>query len=263
MPLGVEFSGGTIVIVKFDQQPDLQQVRTRSRRRCPAAARTPWSSATAIRSANQVMVRVPDVGAESGGSLSQAADARRRQAAARAPTVRQPASVVGTEIVGPTRRRGADSGRAFWRPRSRSAGILIYIALRFRFSFAVGAVVATIHDLLITLAFLAFFRYDLSLNVIAAILTITGYSINDTIVIFDRVRENMRRMRGDDLAQIVNAAVNQTLGRTIITAGLTLLSRARAVPLRRRSAARLRLHDDRRHHHRHLLERVHRRGDRA
>jgi preprotein translocase SecF subunit len=103
-------------------------------------------------------------------------------------------------------------------------GILIYIAMRFQFSFAVGAVVATIHDLLVTLAFLAFFRYDLSLNVIAAILTITGYSTNDTIVIFDRVRENMRGMRRDSLEQIVNASVNQTLGRTVITAGTALLS---------------------------------------
>ena len=72
------------------------------------------------------------------------------------------------------------------------AGILAYIAFRFQFSFAVGAVVATFHDLLVTLAFLAFFGYDMSLNVIAAILTITGYSTNDTIVIFDRVRENLR-----------------------------------------------------------------------
>ena len=78
-------------------------------------------------------------------------------------------------------------------------GILLYIAFRFQFSFAVGAVVATIHDLLVTLAFLAFFRYDLTLNVIAALLTITGYSTNDTIVIFDRVRENMRSMRRDNL----------------------------------------------------------------
>src|SRR5439155_16373897 len=87
------------------------------------------------------------------------------------------------------------------------SGILVYIAFRFRFSFAVGAVVATIHDLLITLAFLAFFKYELSLNVIAALLTITGYSMNDTIVIYDRVRENMRSMRRDNIATIVNAAV--------------------------------------------------------
>jgi preprotein translocase subunit SecF len=74
------------------------------------------------------------------------------------------------------------------------------------------------------MAFLAFFRYDLTLNVIAGLLTITGYSVNDTIVIFDRVRENTRAMRRDNLAHIVNVAVNQTLSRTVITAGTTLLS---------------------------------------
>jgi preprotein translocase SecF subunit len=104
------------------------------------------------------------------------------------------------------------------------AGILVYIALRFQFSFAVGAVVATIHDLLVTLSFLVFFGYDITLNVIAAILTITGYSVNDTIVVFDRVRENLRSMRRDRLDHIVNVAVNQTLARTVITAGTTLLS---------------------------------------
>jgi preprotein translocase subunit SecF len=91
-------------------------------------------------------------------------------------------------------------------------------------------VVATIHDLLVTMAFLAFFQhyvgygYDITLNVIAGILTVAGYSSNDTIVIFDRVRENMRSMRRDSLNQIINLSVNQTLGRTIITGGLTLLS---------------------------------------
>jgi preprotein translocase subunit SecF len=104
------------------------------------------------------------------------------------------------------------------------AGILIYIAVRFQLGFAVGAVAATLHDLLVCLAFLAFFKYDLTLNVIAGLLTITGYSVNDTIVIFDRVRENMRSMRRDNLTHIVNVAVNQTLSRTVITAGTTLLS---------------------------------------
>ena len=84
--------------------------------------------------------------------------------------------------------------------------------------------VATIHDLLVTLAFLAFFRYDLTLNVIAAILTVTGYSTNDTIVIFDRVRENLRGMRRDSLNDVINVSINQTLGRTVLTAGTALLS---------------------------------------
>jgi len=102
--------------------------------------------------------------------------------------------------------------------------ITVYIAVRFRPSFAIGAIAATFHDLLVTFAFLAFFGYDLSLNVVAAILTITGYSVNDTIVIFDRVRENMRSRRREPLEQVVNTAVNQTLGRTVITAGTTFLS---------------------------------------
>ena len=78
--------------------------------------------------------------------------------------------------------------------------------------------------MLVTFAFLAFFRYDLSLNVIAAILTVTGYSTNDTIVIFDRVRENMRKMRRESLNDVINISINQTLGRTVITAGTALLS---------------------------------------
>jgi preprotein translocase subunit SecF len=103
-------------------------------------------------------------------------------------------------------------------------GITAYIALRFRFSFAIGAIVATFHDIFVTLAFLTFFGYELSLNVVAALLTITGYSVNDTIVIFDRVRENLRSMRRDSLEHVVNVSVNQTLSRTIITAGTTFLA---------------------------------------
>ena len=84
--------------------------------------------------------------------------------------------------------------------------------------------IATIHDLLITIAFLAFFRYDMSLNVIAAILTMTGFSTNDTIVIFDRIRENLRGMRRDSLHHVINASINQTLGRTVIVSGTALLT---------------------------------------
>jgi preprotein translocase subunit SecF len=103
-------------------------------------------------------------------------------------------------------------------------GILIYVMFRFRLTFAVGAIVAAFHDILITLVLLAFFHYDLSLNIIAGLLTITGYSVNDTIVVFDRVRENQRLARREPLDQIVNRSVNQTLGRTIITSGATFLA---------------------------------------
>ncbi len=141
-------------------------------------------------------------------------------------------------------------------------GITIYIAFRFRFSFALGAIVATFHDILVTLAFLAFFGYDLSLNVVAALLTITGYSVNDTIVIFDRVRENFRSMRRDSLEHIVNTSVNQTLGRTIITAGTTFLAWSRSTCSAARCSKGFAFTMIVGHHQRHVLDGVHRRRDR-
>src|SRR5262249_33149184 len=129
----------------------------------------------------------------------------------------------GAEIVGPAVGRELTS-RGISATVLSLVGILVYLAFRFQISFAVGAVVATVHDLLITLAFLAFFGYDLTLNVIAAILTMTGYSTNDTIVIFDRIRENLRGMRRDTLGHVINVSVNQTLSRTIITSGTALLT---------------------------------------
>ena len=131
--------------------------------------------------------------------------------------------VRSTEIVGPVIGRDLQR-KGVLATLASIVGITAYIAVRFRFSFAVGAIVATLHDILVTLAFLKFFGYELSLNIVAALLTITGYSVNDTIVIFDRVRENLRSMRRDALEHVVNLSVNQTLGRTIITAGTTFLT---------------------------------------
>ena len=217
---GVEFSGGTIVIVRFDEMPDLQRVRTALGGMADGAGADAVVQQYGSADQRQVAIRLARVGDEAGGNLSVEAD---RVVAALKEANLGNFEVVGSEIVGPT------VGRQLKRQGTMAtilalAGILVYIALRFQLSFAVGAVVATLHDLMITLSFLAFFRYDLTLNVIAAILTITGYSVNDTIVVFDRVRENLRGMRRDNLAQIVNVAVNQTLGRTIITAGTTLFS---------------------------------------
>ena len=221
LPLGVEFSGGTIVIVHFDQQPpDSSVIRDALERAMPGEGQNAIIQRYGQESARQYMIRVPDVGAEAGAGLSEKAD--KVLAALKAGNIGS-FTPAGTEIVGPA--VGQDLRRkGFLATVLSLIGILLYIAFRFQFSFAVGAVVATVHDLLVTFAFLAFFRYDLSLNVIAAILTVTGYSTNDTIVIFDRVRENIRGMRRDNLYDIVNRAVNQTLGRTVITAGTALLS---------------------------------------
>jgi preprotein translocase subunit SecF len=221
LKLGVEFEGGTIVIVKFAApQPDLERVRGSLQALPDNLGNDAVVQQYGDTSQRQVMIRVGHVGAESGGSLSQTADAV--EAALRKANLGT-FEVVGREIVGPVvgeqlKRQGT------WATVLALAGILIYITLRFQLSFAVGAIVATIHDLLVTIAFLAFFQYDITLNVIAALLTITGFSVNDTIVVFDRVRENMRGMRRDNLEHIVNVAVNQTLGRTVITAGTAFLS---------------------------------------
>jgi preprotein translocase subunit SecF len=219
---GVEFSGGTIVIVQFEQTPDLQRVRAAVAQMPGGAGGDAVVQQYGAPEQRRVAIRLARAGEETGGDLSREADA---VVAALKQAGLGTFNVVGSEIVGPT------VGRQLKRQGALATvlalgGILAYIALRFQLSFAVGAVVATVHDLLVTLSFLAFFRhkYDITLNVIAAILTITGYSVNDTIVVFDRVRENMRSMRRDNLAHIVNVAVNQTLSRTIITAGTTLLS---------------------------------------
>jgi preprotein translocase subunit SecF len=221
LPLGVEFSGGTIVIVQFEQQPpDSGVIRDALERSMPGEGQNAIIQRYGDESARQYMIRVSDVGEESGAGLSQKAD--KVVAALKSAGIGN-LQVTGTEIVGPA--VGQDLRRKGILATVLSLiGILLYIAFRFRFSFAVGAVVATLHDLLVTFAFLAFFRYDLSLNVIAAILTVTGYSTNDTIVIFDRVRENERSMRRDNLYDVVNRGVNQTLGRTVITAGTAFLS---------------------------------------
>jgi len=216
---GVDFEGGTIVIARFDQPKQIQEVRA------ALAANLPNGGDSVVqeygpRENNTVMIRVRRTGSESGGDLSREADL---VVAALKKSNLGGFRVEGTEIVGPVigeqlRRRGLLATVL------ALAGILAYIALRFQLSFAVGAVAATLHDLLVTMAFLAFFDYELTLNIVAGLLTITGYSVNDTIVVFDRVRENMRAMRRDNLAHIVNVAVNQTLSRTVITAGTTLLS---------------------------------------
>jgi preprotein translocase subunit SecF len=220
IPKGVEFAGGTVVINTFDQAVTVQQVREALDRNFPGGGGNVVVQAYGDPSAHRFMIRVPTIGAESGAALG--AVAQQVNDALRKGTVGN-FKTDSTEIVGPTVGQELTS-KGIWATVLSLAGILIYIGARFQFSFGVGAVVATIHDLLITLAFLAFFRYDMTLNVIAAILTMAGFSTNDTIVIFDRVRENLRVMRRDSLPRIINASVNQTLTRTIITSGTALLT---------------------------------------
>jgi preprotein translocase subunit SecF len=217
VPLGIDFSGGTIVVVKFEQATTVDQVRT--------ALASSMSGENVIQSYgdaanNEVLIRAPQLVVEEGAALEQNARAI-VDAITKANLGKF--EVRSQEIVGPV--IGADLQRkGIYATLASIFGIALYIGLRFRFAFAVGAIAATLHDVFITLAFLFFFNYDLSLNIVAAILAITGYSVNDTIVIFDRVRENLKSKRRDSLESLVNLSVNQTLNRTIITAGTTFMA---------------------------------------
>jgi protein-export membrane protein SecD/preprotein translocase SecF subunit len=214
VPLGIDFSGGTLVTVKFGQ-PVSEEVIQHA---IPGNETVQRYGGPAD---NEVLIRLPQAeGSREGGTLAQ--EASRAVAALRAAPV-PPFEVTGMETVGPT--IGADLRRkGTYATMASLVGIAAYIAVRFRPSFAAGAIAATLHDIAVTVSLLAISGYDLSLNVVAAILTITGYSVNDTIVTFDRARENLRAMPHASLERAVNVAVNQTLGRTIITAGTTFLA---------------------------------------
>jgi preprotein translocase subunit SecF len=219
IPLGVEFAGGTEVIEQFEQTVSVDQIRTALNNNFVGGGAYAVVQSYGAATERKVMIRVPTVGAEKGENLSAIAgnveDALRKGGLM--PT-RQYANIVGPEV-------GSElKSKALLATIFSLLGLLVYIAFRFQFSFAVGAVVATIHDLLITLAFLTFFHYDMTLNVIAGILTVSGFSTNDTIVIYDRIRENLRSMRRDSLNDVINASVNQTLGRTVIVSGTALLT---------------------------------------
>jgi preprotein translocase subunit SecF len=132
-------------------------------------------------------------------------------------------AIRNVEIVGP--KVGAELRRqAVLVTLYALGGMLVYIAFRFEWVYGAAAVLAVFHDVLITLGFFSLLRFEISLTVIAALLTLVGYSMNDTIVIFDRIRENNRLLRRESFAEVVNKSINQTLSRTILTSGLTFLT---------------------------------------
>jgi preprotein translocase subunit SecF len=216
LPLGVDFSGGTVLLLKFEKPVSIGAVRDALPFAGDAVVQTSGAAGS-----NEIMVRLPIMqGAEEGTNLEK--QALQVEAALRAANLGN-FTIPSKDIVGPV--IGQDlKQKGIWATISSLGGILLYIWFRFRLTFAVGAIVATLHDVLVTIVFLTWFGYDISLNVVAALLTITGYSVNDTIVIFDRVRENQRLSKRESLEDVVNRSVNQTLSRTIITAGTTFLA---------------------------------------
>jgi preprotein translocase subunit SecF len=217
LSLGVDFSGGSIIVLDFEKPTSEEAVR---------AAVEPLPGEEAVQTYgepgdHQILIRLPQrEGVEQGASLGEGAQA---VLAAVEKAGLGPFEVRSTEIVGPAVGKDLQRKGIFATVASLVA-ITAYIAVRFRLSFAVGSIIATLHDILMTFAFLVFFRYELSLNIIAAMLTMVGYSVNDMIVIFDRVRENTRHVRRAPLDTVINNSINQTLARTVITSGTVFLS---------------------------------------
>jgi preprotein translocase subunit SecF len=213
---GVEFSGGTQLVLQFQAAPDVDQIRGAVEKVSPGSVIQTYGDPKA----NKVLVRISQEAPES--DLDAPARAV-RQALADA-YARNPVTESSSEIVGPV------VGAELRQKAILLTGLgllfqLIYIAWRFKGGvWGAGATIAALHDVLVCLAFLAFFRFEITLNVIAALLTLVGYSVNDTIVIFDRARENLLHRRKDPMRKLLNDSLNQTLTRTIISNGTTFLA---------------------------------------
>ncbi len=217
LALGIDFTGGTVMVLQFTQPTSEEPVR----RALESVSKESVVQQYGPVSDNRILIRLPQMtSAEQGAGLE--ADANRVQEALKAANLGS-FDPVSKEIVGPVMGRDLQL-KGIYATVLSLLGIMAYIAFRFRLSFGVGAIVASVHDVLVTLSLLTFFHYELSLNVVAAILTLTGYGVNDQIVVFDRVRENLRTHRREPMDSIINKSVNQTLPRTVITAGVTFLA---------------------------------------
>jgi preprotein translocase subunit SecF len=235
--LGVDFQGGTVATVKF------QQDKIQNDEAIRGALQTAGVSNAVIQPSldkrDEVLIKVPLLGADAAG---QDAEAQKAQVDAGRAKVKQALDTFGKEaaadlasepdaaykIVG-TDAVGAVAGSQL---RNQAVavtllgllGILLFIAFRYDWTYGMGAIIAVLHDVLVTLAFFSIFQWEIDLTVIAALLTLVGFSVNDTIVIFDRIRENLKLNRREPLYKLTNDAVNQTMSRTVITGGLVFLS---------------------------------------
>jgi preprotein translocase subunit SecF len=205
----IEFTGGTLMQLEFTQPPDVGQIRS-----TVDAAGFTHSEIQQFGSAREFTVRAAGQGADVNASVDNTAKAI--QAALEKQFGPTNVKVVRSEIVGA--RVGEELTRNAVIALLLSLVItMVYLAIRFEWRFGVAAVIATAHDLLSTLAFLALMRIEVSLTVIAALLTVIGYSLNDTIIIFDRVREDLKKNRTDSLYTVLNKAINETLPRSVLT----------------------------------------------
>ena len=208
--LSVEFTGGTLMEVSYSQPADVEKIRT------------PISDLglTDVQvqnfgTARDIMIRLP---AQKGVSTAQQSDKVLTALKASDSSV----SLKRAEFVGPSvgEELAADGLKALGMV---IVGIMIYLAFRFEWKYAVAGIIANLHDIVIILGFFAYFQWEFSLSVLAAVLAVLGYSVNESVVIFDRIRENFRRYRKMDTVQIIDNAITSTISRTIITHASTLV----------------------------------------
>jgi preprotein translocase subunit SecF len=208
---GTDFKGGTVVVVKFNETVDIGKVRD------------------LLPQADIQTVQSSEGGSEFQIGLAKAVETEDESVGSEAVTTALNKAFAGKFRIESSESVSAKVGADLRRQAVTAtlyalAGILIYIAFRFEWIYGAAAVFAVFHDTLITLGFFSLFNYEINLTVIAALLTLVGYSVNDTIVIFDRVRENLKVRRKDDLEVILNDSINQTFSRTILTSALTFLT---------------------------------------
>ncbi|MFL6228200.1 MAG: protein translocase subunit SecF [Pyrinomonadaceae bacterium] len=240
--LGVDFKGGTVITAEFNHPVSAEDIR----KRLADAGVSEAVIQPTLDKPNQMLIRLPLTGAH---QMSQPQPAAPAQATPASPGGQTPAGqqaevdpaatkvqqalvAMGPEVGAKILQRDAVGPVAGAALRNQAVavtllalvGILVFISLRFEWTYGAAAVIAVFHDVLVTLGMFSIFQWEINLTVIAALLTLVGFSVNDTIVTFDRVRENLRLHRRESLYKITNDSINQTLSRTIITSGLVFLS---------------------------------------
>lgn len=206
--LGVDFTGGTVMEVGYTQSADIGKIRD-----ILIKLGLPDASVQNFGTSRDVMIRLPAKPDISSASLSETVIAALRQDD-------KTAEIRRVEFVGPQVGKELVENGAL-ALLMVSLGIVAYLAVRFEWKFGVAGIIANLHDVVIILGFFAFFQWEFSLTVLAAILAILGYSVNESVVIFDRIRENFRKMRKAPVTQVIDNAITRTMSRTIITHGST------------------------------------------
>lgn len=209
---GVDFSGGVMIQAKFARPTEAREIR--------AAIEGLNLHGVVVQhfgdTPNEFMIRAQDTGVELSGFSHRIQEALEKVYGAGTVEIRR-TEMVGPQIGKDLRKKGVLA------VIYSLLGILVYVGWRFEFRYAFGAIVALIHDVLVTLTFFSLLNKEIDVSVVAAFLTIIGFSVNDTIVIYDRIRENLGKYPKDTLRQVINRSVNETLSRTILTNGTVLL----------------------------------------